>query len=243
MERDWTENLSNWKYISRYSEWMFSTYADYIGKRVADIGAGTGNMTGYYLERAERVVAVDVVERQVELMRARFSDQPRFSAIKLDIMREDISPLLAFHFDTVVCVNVIEHIEDDALFLEKLASLVSPGGHVIVFAPAMQGLYSVFDENDGHYRRYGRNQLREYGERLGLTVCKDRYFNFFGALMLYLKGKRAGKSLKNTGLSCSATLGEGDGKLINMATRVLRPLERILPPVCGLSKVVVFRKP
>lgn len=243
MEPDWTGKLETWNLFPEYLNWIYSTYQQYLGDRVADIGAGIGNMTIRYLGKASLVVAVDVVDKQVAFMEDTFKSYKNFIALKLNVMTDDISALAKYNFDTVVCVNVIEHIENDFLFLEKLASLVCPGGHIVVFAPAMPFLYNIFDKNNGHYRRYKRTQLRSYGKKLGLKICKDRYFNFFGVFLLYLKGKRAEKLSANVGITASSTLHASSGKRIDIATKVLRPLEALFPPVMGISKVVVYQKP
>src|SRR5581483_3796811 len=62
-------------------------------------------------------------------------------------------------FDTIIYIDVLEHIEDDRLELARAAGLLSPGGNLIVLAPAHQFLFSPFDRAIGHFRRYARRTL------------------------------------------------------------------------------------
>ena len=68
VQNELSENLSHWNYINRYSDWMYRTYAKYVGKNIFDVGAGMGSMVSYYLPDAEKVVATDIFQGQVDYM-------------------------------------------------------------------------------------------------------------------------------------------------------------------------------
>ena len=77
------------------------------------------------------------------------------------------------HFDTILYIDVLEHIEMDRRELDKCARILNPGGHLIVLSPAHPWLYSPFDKAIGHFRRYTRSTLRSAAPReLRLVVCR-----------------------------------------------------------------------
>ncbi|USF25737.1 Ubiquinone biosynthesis O-methyltransferase, mitochondrial [Firmicutes bacterium ASF500] len=133
MQNNLSENLSKWDEISAYSQWMFSLYEQYIGKRVVDIGCGIGTMTAYYIDGRELVVGVDIFQNQIDLLNKRFREKGNFKGILLDIMSEDTEELKKYKFDTVVCINTLEHLENDELAILKMGDVISAGGGTLLY--------------------------------------------------------------------------------------------------------------
>lgn len=237
MQNNLSENLSKWDRISAYSQWMFSLYEKYIGKRVADIGCGVGTMTAYYIDGKELVVGVDIFQNQIELLEERFREKGNFKGVLLDILSEDTDALKEYKFDTVVCINTLEHLEDDKLAVSKMTDMIC-GGYIIILVPAFSKLYCHLDKNVSHYRRYDRGVLKNIAKECGLQVVENKYFNLLGILPYYLKGRFS----KDTGGSFSTELNEGNSKLYNLASKILRPLESRFPPPAGLSELIVLKK-
>ena len=134
-----SENLCQWNRISRYSEWMYHVYKKHIGKRVLDIGAGIGTVTAHYIENVELCIATELFDDQVEYMNERFKDVSYFRAINFDIMTNDIKRLGGV--DTIICINVLEHIEDHKEALRRMKSMLCSEGKVIICVPAVRSLY------------------------------------------------------------------------------------------------------
>ena len=231
------DNLDHWRYFDGYSRWMFSKFQDYIGKEVLDIGAGIGRNIPFYIEQCDKVVATDVFESQIETMKKEFGHYKQFEAAYLDIMNGSLENY-AGKFDTILCINVIEHLPDDLKAVERMAECLRPGGHLIILAPAMSWLYCYMDKNVGHYRRYVRGRMRLLAQANGLKVNKNGYFNFFGMLPYYIKGKLCHQSDK----SFSQTIDEKSGKLINILSGILAPIEKIVPPPAGIAEYIVMEK-
>jgi SAM-dependent methyltransferase len=215
--------LKNWDKIGRYSQWIYTQYKDFIGKRVLDVGVGIGTMTYFYISSAEFVLGIDIFNSQLELTKDRFKSF-NFVAQKTDIAKEDISGLRKYNFDTVIMINVLEHIEDDFTVLAKLKELLTGGGRIIVFVPALPFLFNGFDKAAGHFRRYSKKRLKLLADELDMKLLKCRYFNFLGIMPYYIKG------LYSEGKTFSGTLKE-DSKLYNLASVLLAPIEKLLPPV------------
>lgn len=238
MQNDISANLAKWDSISRYSEWMYHTYEKYIGKKVFDVGAGLGRMAQFYVDRCEKAVATDIFPEQVDFMNERFRDKKQFQAVLLDITQDDIKTYQN-SFDTVVCINVLEHIEDDLMAVAAMKSLLIEGGRLIIFVPALQSLYCAFDRNVSHYRRYERGRLKRLAEANEMTVLKNIYFNFMGIFPYYWKGKKKNVSANE---SFSSNLDEKNSKLFNFATAILEPIERTIAPPIGISELIVMQK-
>ncbi len=92
-------------------------------------------------------------------------------------------------FDTIVCVNVLEHIKDDEKALANMFRLLSPKGNLLLFVPALSQLYGALDKQLGHFRRYTKNMLSKKILKAGFQIKKISYSNFFGIFGWYLNSR------------------------------------------------------
>ena len=236
-------NLLSWGKINRYSKWMYNIFAPFVGKRVVDIGAGVGNMMQFYIDNAELVVATDVFESQLSVVEERFKEKTdktkQLVTLVLDVEKMNPLDFVQYSLDTVISINVLEHIEDDLLALNNMKNILPSGGVIILLVPAHSRLYNRFDKNAGHHRRYDKGQLSLLAEKLDMRVLKNRYFNFFGILPYYFKGKFGRQKKDDT---FSSSLGEINSRFYNMAACILEPIERAVAVPCGLSELIVLEK-
>jgi 2-polyprenyl-3-methyl-5-hydroxy-6-metoxy-1,4-benzoquinol methylase len=169
-----------------YTDWLVAMCEPYLGDEVLEIGAGHGELTGRLLP-GRRVTATDLSKRCVERLEDRYGDDPSFEARCCDLdelLAEDdgVRTVRRGRYDSAVLVNVLEHIDDDVEALATVRELVRPGGHLLVFAPAFEGLYSDYDRRIGHRRRYRRARLVEVADRAGFDIVEARYVNSIGAI-------------------------------------------------------------
>jgi SAM-dependent methyltransferase len=139
--------------------------------RILDAGCGSGrNM----LEFARRgtVTGVELSETSACLARARDAGQ----VIEGSVTEMPFEP---DSFDLAVCLDVIEHLEDDLGALRELRRVVAPGGSLLVTVPAYQWLWSGHDVINHHQRRYTRCSLLAVAERAGWECARTTYFNSF----------------------------------------------------------------
>jgi SAM-dependent methyltransferase len=163
---------------SRYAAWQFERCRPYLGERVLDVGAGLGTFTELAARHAE-VVAVEPEDRFASLLRTRFDGHDRVAVVCL--RAEDLEPtVLGGPFDSVLCLNVLEHIEDDVDVLRRLCNQLRPSGHLLLLVPAHQRLYGPTDEAIGHFRRYAKQELRDKLVRAGLASVELRHVNPVG---------------------------------------------------------------
>ena len=165
-----------------YLAWQSRLILPELGQRVVEVGCGLGNFTGKLLDR-EAVVAVDINPDCIERLKQRFPRQENLHASVCDTSSACFADLAGFRPDSCLCVNVLEHIEDDRRALRAMASILEPRGVIVLYVPAFQGLYGTVDWNLGHYRRYRRGMIARLAEASSLDVKKMHYVNavgFFG---------------------------------------------------------------
>ena len=174
--------------LRRYRLFLWDLIRPYVGRRVLEVGSGTGVMTRYLATR-ERLVVTDLDPLYLEFLQRTYSDRPNVEvrALDLDRLAEDGLPLRSF--DTVVCANVLEHIDDDGRALRAMRDLLTPGGRVVLIIPALRQLYGEIDRAIGHYRRYSRREIEEKLAAAGLRVEHVSYFNSLGVLGWFLNAR------------------------------------------------------
>ncbi len=160
----------------RFNRWMADTLKPFLGRRVLELGAGIGNMTQHLSRGRRSYMATDLEEEHLGRLRVRFQGRPNLESGKVDLTLAADFAELRGRFDTVVCLNVVEHVKDDLEALRNIHSALQPGGRAIVLVPQDQGVYGTLDEVLGHYRRYSAEQLRERMETAGFRV--ERVFEF-----------------------------------------------------------------
>jgi SAM-dependent methyltransferase len=198
-----------------------------VGQRVLEIGSGVGNLTTHLVPR-ERYVATDVNPLYLRALRALEPDRPYLKTQFCDVTKRETFPQDR-GFDTVVCVNVVEHVEDGVTALRNIRSALGPGGRAIILVPRGEKLYGTLDEVLGHVRRYEPETLRADAERAGFVVKELLEFNRVGTPAWWLNGK----------LLRRREFGLLQVKALNALTPIFRKLDGALP-FAPLSLIAVL---
>ncbi len=133
-----------------------------------EIGPGEGKMSEYLCSRGLTGIGVDFSREMIEKLSQTMDKHIRtghYSITKADVMAEELD----IQADLVFSIMVLEHIEHDTEFLNRMKGLVKPGGRLLICVPARMDKWNIEDELFGHYRRYSRNGLSELFSGLGLT--------------------------------------------------------------------------
>ena len=161
----------------RFNRWMADTIAPHVGRRVLEIGSGIGNLTRMLVLRRTCYIASDIDSEHLARLKTRFHHRPNLRVAHCDLADAvDFEPL-AGNMDTVVCLNVLEHVEDDRAGLRNIHSALCPGGRAIVLVPHDQRIYGTLDQALGHFRRYSHDELRARMEEAGFRVERILEFN------------------------------------------------------------------
>jgi glycosyltransferase involved in cell wall biosynthesis len=161
----------------RFNRWMADTIRRDVGQRVLEIGAGIGNLSQYLAPRRKSYTISDYDDEHLARLRVRFQHRPNVTLMRCDLSRAEDFAAITEQADTVICLNVLEHIEDDAVGLRNIASALMPGGLAIVLVPQDQRIYGTLDVVLGHYRRYSEAELRARMEAAGFEVERIVEFN------------------------------------------------------------------
>lgn len=171
------DTLETMESAEQYITWLYERAWPYLGRRVLDVGAGTGSFTARLLDDERTVVAVEPASQLAQVLRARLGGDPRLTIV--EGQASDVGDARAF--DSAICFNVLEHIPDDAAALADFRRLLTRDGRLLLLVPAHRLLYGATDRALGHERRYGKEQLRALLERSGYRVELLRFVNPVGA--------------------------------------------------------------
>jgi SAM-dependent methyltransferase len=206
---------------SKHVRWVASLCLPYLGSTVLDVGAGFGAITEHIIAD-RRVTALDTSSACAEALRSRFADSPNVTVIHGDLSAFDQE-----RFDTILLTNVLEHIADDSGFLNELARLLSPRGRIVIYVPALNGLYTGWDSKVGHYRRYSKRRLvGVIREADGLAVTHMRYANMLAIPAWLVSGRMVDQQAR-----AAQSLDAWD----RFAVPVIREVESRVPPPIGLN--------
>lgn len=226
MEPNGEKTLQVMKEAVWYNEWLFSFLKPYLnGKTILEVGAGIGNFTGI-LKNYGKVTSIDYEEKYIKLLKKKgyanvcvgFGDIERG---KYFFKKEK--------FDVIICLNVLEHVKNDEKALKNMLLLLKKKGKVILLVPAHRQLYSKFDREIGHFRRYTLKDVEDKIKSAGFRRLESRYFNWVSALgwFLFLK------------LTKNKSLPAGNVKLFDLFGKFLLWPEKYIKPPFGLSVLAI----
>jgi SAM-dependent methyltransferase len=215
-----------------YAEWIFGKFKTFLGNRVVEIGAGIGTFTGKFLDK-ELVVAVDNYKPCIEYMKNRFADNNNIIPLEASVDSPSILGLSCYSPDTIICINVLEHVENDIEALENMFSILTEDGKLILIVPAFQFLYGTIDRLVGHHRRYSKRDIETKLITAGFYAQSISYMNCIAPFGWYLNNR----ILKKQEESPSQVIFYD-----RFVVPWLRKIEQIVIPPFGLSLVVVGEK-
>ena len=213
---------------ANYVDWLARLCGPYLGSKCLEIGAGHGDLAAL-LSDGRQYEASDLSDECLARLEARFATTPNVNVRSVDLAHfsdEDA-------FDSILLVNVLEHIDDDRGAVARLRRGLTTGGRLIVYLPAFELLYSRFDRDLGHHRRYRKGPLGALLEEEGFKVLDARYVNMLGAFGWFLYCRVLGRDASD-----QITVSACD----RFVVPVLRRVERWVPPPFGLSVLCVGEK-
>ena len=225
-----TETLQRISVLDHYNDWIIERIRPWVGDTVLEVGSGIGNISRYFLDR-KKLILTDCQEEYIEQLREKFGDHPNVSFDIYDL-EESGSHLRNRGVDTIIVLNVLEHIKNDRFALREMASILSHGGHLILQLPAHRILYGSLDRNLDHFRRYTIRDIRSKFTESGLKAVRFIRMNMFGAVGWLMYSRILRRKI----------LPEGPLGLFNMLTPFFMAVERTVPVPFGLSIIAVGRK-
>ncbi len=212
----------------RFTQWMADVIRPYVGESVLEIGAGTGNLTLQLIPRSVYCVS-DINPLYLGHLGKLAPNRPYLQVCYTDGEKGETFPNQ--RFDTVVCLNVVEHLADDRAALRNIFEALVDGGRAIILVPCGQWLFGTLDTALGHHRRYSRERLKKVAVSAGFAVEEVLSFNRVGIAAWWLNGRVFRRT----------DFGLWQIKMLNLLTPLFRLLDRCLP-VPPLSLIAILRK-
>ena len=219
--------------MPNYYSWIMEIFSPWVSGHVVEYGAGVGTVSRRLAHLASELTLVEPSSNLVPMLRARFATLDKTTVIAETLERHS-ARMTPESVDTVVLVNVLEHIEDDRAALNALVRMLRPGGHLLLFVPALQFLMSKLDRQLGHFRRYHKPDLIEKTRDAGAEVLECRYFDVLGVLPWLILNRFVGSTSFNPRL-----VGVND----RFAVPTSKWLESGLDAPFGKNLVLVARRP
>lgn len=170
-----------------YYEAILREFSPYLGSRVVEIGAGIGTCSEYLLRypQIKTLTLIEPASNLISILREKLSGDARVRLVNgpLKSVAESLSS------DSVVLINVLEHVEDEEDLLRTIRHILKPNGALLLFVPALPMLYGSLDKAFGHVRRYRKAELRLQVEKHGFKIVNLRYFNLPGIVAWFVAGK------------------------------------------------------
>lgn len=222
-------DLEAMSFAVNYHRWIIDEFEPYLGETIAEVGAGIGSVSKLLLgKRIKRLYAFEPSHNMYPLLEEELRQEERAKAVN-----DFFSPHYAHEgLDSVVYINVLEHIQDDRAELANALEALKPEGHLLLFVPALAWLFSDLDKQVGHFRRYAKKDLTCLVTSVGFTLLKARYFDLAGVIPWYVNFV----VLRNSIDSGSVSLYD------RLVVPVMRRIESALPPPIGKNVLLIGKK-
>ena len=216
----------------RYRAWQIDLVRPHLGRSAMEIGAGMGHFSAELAQlRLDRLVLADTEKYALQGLRERYAGRDDIEVAELELP----GPVnVGEPLDSIVAMNVIEHIDDDVAAMRDLSAALVPGGRLVIWVPGYPQLYGEFDRKVGHVTRYTPKTLEATVTGAGLGIDMLKPINFLGGIAWWLAVRRGGA-------------GYPDPKLVKIYDRTVVPatraIERVIRPPFGQTVLCVARVP
>ena len=227
------KDLESMSFAQNYSKWLVELCEPYLGSTVAEVGAGTGNLTDLFSRHPdiEKLIAFEPSEKMSTILNDRLNHNKRISIVNNTLIDEKDN--YNNSFDTIVYMNVLEHIKNDKNEILTIFNNLKEKGYVCIFVPALSFLYSEFDKSIGHHRRYHKQQLIDLFQSQGFNIINVRYVDMLGIIPWYIAFVLLRKGLNNNNTSIYDKI----------AIPIIRIVENIITPPIGKNLLLIAQKP
>ena len=217
--------------MPRYAHYVFAQIRPFLKGSICEVGSAAGRFTQYLAgfpdvtamepEGALHISAVQRLAYQINISHV---------CCKLDDCPNDKVPADAYN--SVLAVNLLEHIRYDITALEIMGELLADAGHLIVVASAGPALFGRLDRAQGRLRRYSRRVLADAFEQAGMQVTRHFYLNLPGLLAWWWMGHVLRRD----------RISDRSAALADRSVRVLGTMDKIARPPIGLSLVMIGKR-
>ena len=180
---------------SNFAKWSVSLIDKYIGERVLEVGGGIGTFTDFFVDK-EILLTTEIDDDCFMTLSSKYRNNNNVEVVNENILNDKfIENAKEKYFDTVICFNVLEHIDNDIEAIKNMKECIKKdGGHLIIRVPAFNLLYSKLDRNVGHFRRYTKkSMLKKLSLFDDLEIIELFYMDIVGFFAWFFLFKIIGK--------------------------------------------------
>jgi 2-polyprenyl-3-methyl-5-hydroxy-6-metoxy-1,4-benzoquinol methylase len=224
---------------SRFNNWMYGHIKAGLKEKmgnILEVGSGLGTISEKIIHDmgpSVHITLTDVSVTYVQSLKIKYSSFKNVSVSRMDLNnKEEYSKIGYEKYDTIVAINVLEHVRDDLLALHEIYKMLKKDGILIILVPCHKFLYNVIDKNIGHFRRYTKKELCDKVKETNFTILSMHYFNAAGVVGWYFSGNM----LKSAEISPTAS------RWFDRLVPVLDYLDRITFNRIGLSLICHLKK-
>ena len=228
------ENLELVSIGDNFNNWMYEQIFPAIKGDILEIGSGLGTFSEKIIQdfSDSSITLSDISIEYIEKLKEKFAKQ-NVSVVRLDLNSiDDYLKIGNEKFDTMIALNVLEHVEKDVFALKQLYKMLKKNGKLILLVPSHKFLFNAIDSNIGHHRRYTKNELENKIKQTQFSIIRIFYFNLVGIIGWYINGNLR----KNTQIDTKAF------KLFDKLVPVFRKFELLLQKKAGLSLICYLEK-
>jgi SAM-dependent methyltransferase len=227
------ETLELFANAPAFNRWLFDRISTFCKGEVLEVGSGIGNISGLLMDKQPKISLSDLRIEYCQFLEKKFAANPHLRGVyQIDLSLPDFDsryPELLYRFDTVIALNVVEHIEQDLRAVQNAKKLLRNEGKLIILVPAGPCLYNTFDRELGHYRRYTKTSVSGLLATARLTQIHANYFNFGGILGWWFSGSVLKKKI----------IPRSQLKLYNQLVPFFRMIDQLVGQTAGLSVIAV----
>jgi phospholipid N-methyltransferase len=227
------ENLEKMAQTDKFNDWIYDEIKQYVNGNILEVGSGLGVFSRKILKDHPNsmITLTEISPTYLSILREQFSEKADIKKLDLN-EKQDYVNIGLKKFDSIIAINVLEHIKFDELALNYFKELLTPNGKIIILVPSHKSLYNIIDKTIGHYRRYPKKDLFEKVSKAGLRIKKISQFNVIGIFGWYYNGNLRKKS----------NLNECALKLFNSLVPILRIADILVNRKIGLSWICIITK-
>ena len=186
--------LHNFDEANLYRTYQWSLIKKNISGNIWEVGTANWIYINKYIEIAKTITLVERTKKYFTILSKRYNKNKNIN------IKKNLNALKKNSFDTILYLDVIEHIKNDKREINKAFSMLKPGGTLIICVPAFQFLYSLYDKKIGHFRRYSKSDFKKLLFKCNITNYKMRYFDFIGFILIFMSNLIAKDNLSNFSL-------------------------------------------
>ena len=210
-----------------FRKYQFDLIKEFVSGNVAEIGPGNGIILRLYLDHCDKLDLFEPDKNLYSKLNDKFSNSK-----KITVINDELNTSSNI-YDVILYLDVLEHIEDYEKEILKAHNALKKGGYLLINVPAFQFLYSDFDKDIGHFRRYSKKDITNLCSNYNLEINKLKYYDSIGFFLSFLSKMTRSNYKKNF---------EKKIKIWDSLIPFSRILDKIFISYFGKSLLIVIKK-